>query len=125
MAALRADPAASERDVLVYQEDDVEFEIAAPAIGAIVEPVAERGVVWDLREEDRSDPPVLGAVTVSPEDGELLVSAPTRKRADRLLDGLPAEVRACLSELKDDDLDGPDILPRMSRDRLEELAQVR
>jgi len=125
MAALRASSTAMERDVLCYGEDDVEFAIAAPSITDVVEPAAEPGVVWDLCEEDRADPPVLGEVTVSPADGELLVSAPTRKRADRLLDALPSEVRAGLGELIYDDLDGPDVLPRMSRDRLEELAPAR
>jgi len=122
MAALRASSAATVRDVVCYGEDDVEFAIAAPSITDIVQPAAEPGVVWDLCEEDCADPPVLGEVTLSPADGELLVSAPTRKRADRLLDALPPEVRAGLGELMYDDLDGPDVLPRMTRDRLEELA---
>ncbi len=65
-----------------------------------------------------ADPPLLGEVTVSPEEGELSLSAPTRHRADCLLEALPSQVRSRLGAVTVEDLDIPDVLPRVRRDRL-------
>lgn len=75
-----------------------------------------------LCEEDTTDPPVLGEITVSREERELALSAPSRQRLERLLAALPAGLRATLGEVTDEHLDLPDVLPRIRRQRIAELV---
>lgn len=124
VASLRSSPAATEQQLLGCYEDDVTFHVRGDALPGAVEPSPERGVAWELCEEDREDPPRLGEVTVSPAEDEVILSAPTRARAERLLAALPWELRSSLTQLVDEDLDGPDVLPRVNRERLERLLPV-
>lgn len=122
VAELRASPAATEADVLGHWEDDVTFHVHGARRGPPLEPPPERGVTWELCEEDREEPPRLGEVTVSFVDRELAVSAPTRTRADRLLHALPWNLQSMLGAPVREDLDRPDVLLRVIRERLEKLA---
>jgi hypothetical protein len=125
MAALRATAGVTEReDVVSYWEDDVVFKVARGSSAGVVEPAPELGVIWELCGEDSASPPLLGEITVSPEDCELTLSAPTRARADCLLTALPAQVRLALGDLKAEDIDVPDVLPRVNRERLEDLLST-
>ena len=121
---MRAFDGATERDdVLGYWEDDTMFNVVGPpGRTAIIEPAAERGVAWKLCREDEADPPIIGEITVSPDDDEFALTAVTAERADRLLAVLPPEVRATMGELTGEDLDSPDVLTRVSRDRMRQLA---
>jgi len=120
---LRTTPAmAEDTDVMTYWDDDVEFKAAGPEILEVTHPPAEPGVVWDLCEEDTTDPPVLGEVTVSREERELALSAPTPRRLERLLATLPAELRETLGEVTDEYADLPDVLPRLRRQRIAQLV---
>lgn len=119
---LRSAPGVVEQgDVLGYLEGDVVFAVTEPSAAQVVTPAPQRGVVWELLDEDRSDPRVVGEVTVSPADGELFLSAPTTARADRVLGALPSELRSKLGELVSEDLDGPAVQLRFSRELLEQL----
>ena len=125
IALLRATPGVTEdTDVLTWWEDDVLFKVAAPAIEEVTTPPAEPGVVWTLCEEDTTDPPLLGDVTVSREDSELALSAPTERRLDRLVTALPDRLRASLAEVTDEHSDFPDVLPRLRRVRMDELTSL-
>lgn len=122
VALLRTTPGMSEdADVLTYREDDVEFEVAGAAIAEITQPPTQPGVVWTLCEEDTTDPPMLGEITVSREDRELALNAPTQQRLERLLAALPAELRLSLGELTHEDIDLPDVMPRVRRERIADL----
>jgi len=101
------------------------FEIRGPLFTDAVEPAAERGIVWELCREDRADPPVLGEVTVSRDDAELSITALTSNRTEQLFEALPAKKRSALGELVSEDLDGLDVLTRVSRERLEQLMPMR
>ena len=125
IAVLRATPRFTEdTDVLTYWDDDVEFKVAASAIREVTTPPAERGVVWALCEEDTTDPPLLGEVTVSREDSEVALSAPTQRRLERLVAALPDHLRASLGEVTDEHSDFPDVLPRLRRVRMDELTSL-
>lgn len=120
---LRTTPAMTEDiEVLTYWDDDVEFKAVGPEIPEVEQPPAEPGVIWDLCEEDTDDPPLLGEVTVSREERELALSAPTPRRLERLLATLPAELRDTLGEVTDEYADLPDVLPRLRRQRMAELV---
>lgn len=127
LAAMRAFGDATERDDLLgYWEDDTTFTVVRPPVGAaIVEPAPERGVVWELCREDQADPPLMGEITISPDDDEFALTAVTAERADRLVAALPPQVRATMGELTREDLDSPDVRTRVSRDLLAQLAPVR
>jgi len=122
IALLRAAPGTVEQDLAGYDEDDVSFDVHGLAARHAVAPAAERGVVWELCEEDREDPPRLGEVTVSAGDAHLILSAPIRGCADRLPRALPWELQGMLGPMDDEDLDAPDVLPRVSRDRPQRFA---
>jgi hypothetical protein len=124
LAAMRAFDHATERDDLLgYWQDDTMFNVVGPPRrAAIVEPVAERGVVWELCREDEADPPIIGEITISPDDDEVALTAVTAERADHLLAVLPPEVRATMGELTREDFDSPAGLTRVSRERVRELA---
>jgi hypothetical protein len=126
VAAMRAFEDATERDDLLgYWEDDTTFTVAGTSGGGvIVEPASERGVVWELCREDESDPPVMGEITISPDDDEFALDAVSAERADRLLEALPPQVRATMGELVREHLDAPDVRTRVSRDRGRQLAPV-
>lgn len=124
IGALQAHPLASARDIAGYWEGDVTFAIAGPSVVEPVEPTPQPGVRWDLCAEDRQSPRVLGEVTISPDDEELHVTAPTRSRVEPALDALPAAVTEGVGELKYEDIDAPDVLPRMSRERLDDLMPL-
>ncbi len=109
-------------DVMTYWDDDVEFKVAGPEILEVTHPPAQPGVVWALCAEDTDDPPLLGEVTVSREERELALSAPSRQRLERLLAALPAELRETLGEVTDEYADLPDVLPRIRRQRIAELV---
>lgn len=115
---LRGSAAAVQADVLGYYEDDVCFHLDGPVPGEVCAPDAEPGVIWELCDEDRRDPPQLGEVTVSPADEELSLSAPSARRMDALIAALPAGLDAELDGLMSDDVDVPDVLPRVRRERL-------
>jgi SEC-C motif-containing protein len=117
----KAAGAVEQPDVMTYWEDDVLFHIAGDPIVEVAHPPHEPGIVWELCREDTELPRRLGEVTVSPTDGELTLSTPTKNRAERLLAALPAELRASLGEVTDEDLDAPDVLPRVRRERLASL----
>ena len=91
--------------------------LGAPVVPA-VEPPDEPGVIWELCEEDAGDPPVLGELTVSPAEGDVSLSAPSEPHMERLVAALPASL---LGELESDDVDLPDVLPRVRRERLESM----
>jgi hypothetical protein len=123
VALLRDTPGMSEKaDVLTYWEDDVEFSVAGAPIHDITQPPPEPGVVWTLCEEDITDPPLLGEVTVSREDRELALNAPTERRLERLVPALPGDLRASLGDVTHQQPDLPDILPRLRRDRMDDLV---
>jgi hypothetical protein len=118
VASLRGCSMAGELDVLGYDEDDVTFEVRGSAGGTqAVEPAAERGVRWRLCDEDREDPPRLGEVTVSPAEGEVVLSAPTQARVEQLLRALPWALASSLGQPVRDERDQPDIMTRVTRDR--------
>lgn len=100
-------------DVLTYWEDDVEFSVAGAPTHDITQPPPEPGVVWTLCEEDTTDPPLLGEVTVSREDRELALNAPTERRLERLVAALPGDLRASLGDVTHQQPDLPDVLPRL------------
>jgi hypothetical protein len=119
---LRAAPGVTEDvEAVTYWEDDAAFKVFGPPITEVVEPPHETGVVWELCDEDDDDPPLLGEITVSPEDGDLTLSAPTRRRAERLLAALPQPVRDSLGAAVSEDLDVPEVLPRINREHLKSL----
>jgi hypothetical protein len=118
IVALRSAENATEQvGVVCMWEDDVAFKIHGPPPALAVSPAAEPGVVWDLCEEDRADPPVLGEAVVSYEDADITLSAPTPARLRRLLDALPVRVTDLLGEVRWDDLDVPEVLSRVRRER--------
>jgi hypothetical protein len=123
IATLRGAPGVTERfgEVSLW-ENDVLFRVhGSPLVPAVVPP-AEPGVVWHLCDEDREDPRVLGDVCVSPEDGDLSLSAPTPSRVERLLDALPESVVDRLGEVCGEELDAPDLMRRVQRERLAALV---
>jgi SEC-C motif len=87
---LRAAPSVTEDlEVVTYWDDDVAFKVFGSPIAEVVEPPRETGVIWELCDEDKGDPPLLGEIIVSSDDRELTLSAPTRSRVERLLAVLP------------------------------------
>jgi hypothetical protein len=119
---LRAAPSVTEDlEVVTYWENDVAFTVYGSPIAEVVEPPRETGIMWELCDEDNGDPPVLGEITVSPDDHELTLSAPTRGRVERLLAALPKQLRDSLGAPDSEDLDTPDVLPRVNRERLKSL----
>jgi len=122
IARLRDTPGMIEdTDVMTYWEDDVEFKVSGPAVVETVQPGPEPGVIWELCSEDAAAPPRLGEVTISREEHELSLSAPTKHRIERLLDALPAALRASLGEVTSEDVDVPNVLPRVRRERIASL----
>jgi hypothetical protein len=122
VALLRAAPGVTEDvEAVTYWVDDVAFEVFGPPITEVVEPPHETGVVWELCDEDDADPPLLGEITVSPEDRDITLSAPTRRRVERLLAALPQPLRDSLGAAVSEDLDVPEVLPRINRERLKSL----
>ncbi|HMJ32416.1 MAG TPA: SEC-C metal-binding domain-containing protein [Baekduia sp.] len=122
VALLRAAPAVTEDvEAVTYWEDDVAFKVFGPPITEVVEPPHETGVVWELCGADSDDAPLLGELTVSPDDGDLTLSAATRARVERLLAALPQPLRDSLGAAVSEDLDVPDVLPRINRERLQSL----
>jgi hypothetical protein len=120
---LRAAAAITEDlEVLTYWEDDVAFKVFGPPSTEVVEPAPETGVVWELCDEDISDPPLLGELTVSPDDGDLTLSAATRARVERLLVALPRRLRDALGPVVSEDLDLPEVRPRVSREYMKSLV---
>jgi hypothetical protein len=113
-----ADRAQEHPDVMTSFEDDVEFRVVGAGRTQVVTPAAEPGVVWELCDEDLADPQTLGDVTVSVEECEVALSAPTSERVERLFAALPAAVQASLGAISHEDLDLPEVLPRMRRERL-------
>lgn len=123
IALLRATPGVIEDlEVRTYWEDDVAFKVFGPPITEVVEPSPETGVIWELCDEDVSDPPLLGELTVSPDDGDLSLNAATRARVERLLAALPQPVRDALGPVVSEELDLPEVLPRVSREYLRSLV---
>jgi hypothetical protein len=119
---LRAAPSVTEDlEAGTYWEADVAFTVFGSPIAEVVEPPRETGVMWELCDEDKGDPPLLGEITVSPDDGDLTLSAPTRARVERLLAALPQQLRDSLGAAVSEDLDAPDVLPRVNRERLKSL----
>jgi hypothetical protein len=119
---LRAAPAVAEDvEAVTYWEDDVAFKVSGSPITEVVEPPPETGVVWELCDEDKRDPPLLGEITVSPDDGELTLSAPTRRRVELLLAALTQPLRDSLGAAVSEELDTPDVLPRINREHLKSL----
>ncbi len=105
-------------DLGTLWEDDVVFRAAAPAISATSAPPEEPGVIWELCEEDAADPPILGEITVSPDDGDISLSAPSERHVEALLGALPERLVAVLGALVSEDVDVPDVLSRVRRERL-------
>jgi hypothetical protein len=124
LASLQASRRATEQDLLGYYEGDVTFYVSGGRLAGVVAPPRERGVTWELCEEDHEDPPRLGEVTVSPADAELILSAPTRSRVERLAAALPWALRSSLGPPLGEHLDGPEVMPRVSRERLERWFAV-
>jgi hypothetical protein len=61
-------------------------------------------------------------VTVSPEEGEISMSAPTSSRADLLLAACPLQVQSLLGALISEHLDIPEVLPRVRRERFAQTS---
>ncbi|MGI8730153.1 MAG: YecA family protein [Solirubrobacteraceae bacterium] len=126
IALLRSTKGITEQtDVVTYWEDDVQFEIAGPAIAGTVTPPDEPGVRWELCKEDTTDPPQLGEIVICPSERELELNAATHDRAQRLVTALPAELRDSLGEMTQDELDMPDVMSRISRVRITQLLTAR
>lgn len=119
LGVLRGNPDCVEHsELLTYWDDDVVFKVHGARIGQAVEPLNEPGVIWELCDEDAADPPILGELTISPEEDEVSLSAPSERHMERLVAALPASL---LGELESDDVDLPDVLPRVRRERLESM----
>jgi hypothetical protein len=122
IALLRATPGIIEDlELLTYWEGDVAFKVFGPPVTEVVELAPETGVVWELCDEDRGAPPLLGELTVSPVDGDLSLNAPTRARVERLLAALPQSVRDALGLFVSEDLDLPEVRPRVNREYMKSL----
>lgn len=114
-------PTASRSELLTYWDDDVVFKVLGAAVEAAVKPPDEPGVIWEQCDEDAGDPPLLGELTISPEEGEVSLSAPSEGHMERLVAVLPASL---LGERESDNVDLPDVLPRVRRERLEGMLRA-
>lgn len=120
---LRRSPGVVERtELITYWDDDVVFHVTGPPPRFSRAPAPEPGVAWELCDEDRQSLRVLGEVTVSPEEGDISLSAPTRSRADLLMAALPLQAHGLLGAREAEELDLPEVLPRVRRERFASMS---